>query len=94
MWLFLWWWIIPLALLFALRGGRRRWAYRNGSVGDERYVADLRRTVESQREHIDLLESRLSRVEEGLEFAERLLAERSGAAPHPAVVRSRAPCDP
>ena len=85
MWLFLWWWIIPLALLFALRGGRRRWALRHNGAWDERDVSDLRRTVEKQREHIDLLESRLSRVEEGLEFAERLLAERTGAAPHPAV---------
>jgi hypothetical protein len=85
MWLFPWWWIIPLALLFALRGGRRRWALRHNDAWDERYASDLRRTVENQREHIDLLESRLSRVEEGLEFAERLLAERTGAPPHPAA---------
>ena len=84
MWFFMWWWIVPFALLFALRGGRRRWTDGRGAW-DERSLAELRRTVESQREHIDLLEGRLGRVEEGLEFAERLLAERSGAAAQPAA---------
>jgi hypothetical protein len=79
MWFFMWWWVIPLAVLFILRGGRRRWA--DGRGGDSRYVTELGRTVADQREHIDQLESRLNRVEEGLEFAERLLADRtSGAA--------------
>jgi hypothetical protein len=83
MWFFMWWWIVPFVLLFALRGRRRRWVHQRG--WDERYVSDLRRMVEGQREYIDQLESRLSRVEEGLDFAERLLAERTGAAGHPAA---------
>jgi len=36
--------------------------------------------MESQRSYIEELESRLTRVEDGLEFAERLLAERSAPA--------------
>ena len=80
MWFFMWWWIIPLAVLFTLRGGRRRWD--RGGDGDGRYLNELRRTVADQREQIDQLETRLNRVEEGLEFAERLLADRTGAPAH------------
>jgi len=43
-------------------------------------VAELRRVVEDQRGYIEELEGRLARVEDGLEFAERLLAERGSAA--------------
>jgi hypothetical protein len=50
--------------------------------GGGEQVAELRRTVESQRDYIDQLEARLGRVEEGLEFAERLLSERGGAPAH------------
>jgi hypothetical protein len=42
-------------------------------------VAELRRVVEDQRGYIEELEARLTRVEDGLEFAERLLAERGAA---------------
>jgi hypothetical protein len=80
---FLWWWVLPFAMLFALRRGRR-WGYRRGWEG-QRFVAELQRTVDDQREHIDQLETRLSRVEEGLDFAERLLAERAGGAGQPAA---------
>jgi hypothetical protein len=81
--LFMWWWIVPMILLFALRGGRRRWVDQRAGWS-ERYLSELQRTVESQREHIDQLEGRLSRVEEGLDFAERLLAQRTGATTSPA----------
>jgi hypothetical protein len=78
----MWWWLIPLMFFLAARGGRRRY-YRdrgwNRGRGNEP-VAELQRTVESQRDYIEQLEARLARVEEGLEFAERLLSERASAA--------------
>jgi hypothetical protein len=78
MWLHMWWWVIPLMFFLAARGGRRRYPRERAWGGEQ--VAELRRTVESQREYIEQLEARLGRVEEGLEFAERLLTERAGAA--------------
>jgi len=75
MWYHMWWWFIPLMFFLAARGGRRRY-YRERGWGGEQ-VADLRRTVQSQGDYIEQLETRLGRVEEGLDFAERLLAERS-----------------
>jgi hypothetical protein len=75
----MWWWIIPLVCFLAMRGHSRRWHRRAGREGEHEYVAELRRVVEDQRGYIEELEARLSRVEEGLEFAERLLAERGAA---------------
>jgi len=80
----MWWWLIPLMFFLAARGGRRRY-YRDRGLDRGRGgepVAELRRTVESQRDYIEQLEARLARVEEGLEFAERLLSERASAAAH------------
>jgi len=74
----MWWWLIPLLFFLAMRGGRRRYYRERGWAGGEQ-VAELRRTVESQRDYIEQLEARLARVEDGLEFAERLLSERGGA---------------
>jgi hypothetical protein len=73
----MWWWIIPL-MVFMMTGGRhhRRWnraGYRDTERGE---VAELRRVLEEQRRYIEELEGRLARVEDGLDFAERLLAER------------------
>jgi len=76
----MWWWLIPLMFFLAMRGGRRRYSRDRWGGGEQ--VAELRRTVESQRDYIDQLEARLARVEDGLEFAERLLSERAGAAAH------------
>ena len=84
----MWWWLIPLMFFLAARGGRRRYYRDRGwdrgrdhGRGNEP-VAELQRTVESQRDYIEQLEARLTRVEEGLEFAERLLSERASAAAH------------
>ena len=85
MWFFMWWWVIPLMFFLAARAGRRRYYYRErdwARSASIEQVAELQRTVDSQREYIEQLEDRLNRVEEGLEFAERLLAERAGAAAH------------
>ena len=78
---FMWWWLIPLMFFLLMRGSRRRY-YRERGWGGGEQVAELRRTVESQRDYIEQLETRLSRVEDGLEFAERLLSERGSAAAH------------
>ena len=76
----MWWWVIPLVCFLAMRSHHRRWHRRAGWEGEREYVAELRRVVEDQRGYIEELEARLSRVEEGLEFAERLLAERTAGA--------------
>jgi len=78
MW-FMWWWIIPLMIWLMMSGHHRRRYRRYQRPDDRDTVAELRRTVEDQRSYIDQLETRLSRVEDGLEFAERLLAERGTA---------------
>jgi hypothetical protein len=73
----MWWWLIPLLIFLALRGhhGRRYW--RGHYEGDRLELAELRQVVESQQDYIEQLEGRLGRVEDGLEFAERLIGQRS-----------------
>jgi hypothetical protein len=75
----MWWWIVPLVFFLMMRGNHRRWRRRDGWVREPEQVAELRRVVEDQRGYIEELEARLARVEDGLEFAERLLAERGAA---------------
>jgi len=78
---FMWWWIIPIVFFLAMRGRhRRRWSRQRGWQPEGESLAELRRVMESQRSYLEELESRLTRVEDGLEFAERLLAERSAPA--------------
>jgi len=78
MWFPFWLWLVPLVLLVSARCGRRRTYRERRWEGTP--TGGLQRTVEAQREYIEQLKVRLSRVEEGLEFAERLLAERGAAA--------------
>ena len=75
----MWWWLIPLMLLLMAGGHRRRRYWRGMRESDRGEVTELRRVVEDQRGYIDDLEARLARVEDGLEFAERLLADRRTA---------------
>ncbi len=75
----MWWLIIPLMFWLMMSGRHHRRYRRMEWQGGQDAVAELRRTVEDQRTYIDQLESRLTRVEDGLEFAERLLTERGAA---------------
>jgi hypothetical protein len=75
----MWWWIIPL-MFFMMMGRHHRRRDRGRFRETERgEMAELRRVVEEQRGYIEELEGRLARVEDGLDFAERLLAERGVA---------------
>jgi hypothetical protein len=76
----MWWWLIPLMFFLMMSGRHRRWNRRGFPESERAEVAELRRVVEDQRGYIEELEGRLARVEDGLEFAERLLAERGSAA--------------
>ena len=81
----MWWWLIPLVVFMMMGGGHRRrmrreFGERSLQKSERGEVAELRRVVEDQRGYIEELEGRLARVEDGLEFAERLLAERGVAA--------------
>ncbi|HUR93501.1 MAG TPA: hypothetical protein VMY76_02885 [Gemmatimonadales bacterium] len=75
------WWLVPLVIFLLLRNNRRRWHRRRDLVhGEHESIMELRKVVEDQRSYIDDLEGRLARVEDGLEFAERLLADRGTTA--------------
>lgn len=83
MWFGMMWWVIPLVFFLAMRSHRRRWRRRAGwnagrwdASGE---LAELRRVTEHQHGYIEELEARLVRVEDGLEFAERLLSERGSS---------------
>jgi hypothetical protein len=73
------WLLIPLVFVFGMRGGWWSGRPRRGrgiDRADRDYVAELERVVEQQQGQIESLEARVARVEEGLDFAERVLSER------------------
>lgn len=78
------WLVIPLIFIFGFRGrwgggwrGRRRDRERGLDRSDREYIAELQAVIEDQRAQIESLDARVARVEEGLDFAERVLTERS-----------------
>ena len=71
-WMF---WLLPL-VFFMMFMRRRRWErWHARRPGDGRAERD----AEQQRAYIDALETRVSQLEERLDFTERLLAGRSEA---------------
>ena len=77
------WLVIPLIFFFGFRGrwGGRYGRWRSRDLGpsreDREYIAELQAVIEDQRAQIEALDARLARVEEGLDFAERVLTDRS-----------------
>ena len=74
------WLVIPLIFFFGFRGrwgGRPRRRDRALERGDREYIAELQAVIEDQRAQIEALDARVARVEEGLDFAERVLTERA-----------------
>jgi len=74
------WLLIPFVFFFGLRGGWWGGRPRRGrgiGRGDRDYVAELERVVEAQQAQIESLEARVARVEEGLDFTERVLGEHA-----------------
>lgn len=69
--------LVAVCVILAYReqGHRHRLSHR-----DRRYVTELEQVVEDQRLHMESLEERVVRLEEGLEFAERVLAQREPGA--------------
>ena len=79
------WLVIPLIFFFGFRGRwgggwrsrrRDRELDRGLDQSDRAYIAELQAVIEDQRAQIEALDARVARVEEGLDFAERVLAER------------------
>ena len=73
------WLLIPFVFFFGFRGGWWGRPRRGRGIdrGDRDYVAELERMVETQQAQIESLEARVARVEEGLDFAERVLGEHA-----------------
>lgn len=80
------WLVIPLIFFFGFRGrwgggwrSRRRDRGRDRALdrSDREYIAELHAVIEDQRAQIEALDARVARVEEGLDFAERVLTERA-----------------
>ncbi|HEU5048743.1 MAG TPA: hypothetical protein VFU00_00380 [Gemmatimonadales bacterium] len=69
--------IIALVLFFAFSSGRYRHCFASPER-DRTPTAELEQVIEDQRLQIEWLEERVMRLEEGLEFAERMLAGGAG----------------
>jgi hypothetical protein len=71
--------IVLFVMLVSRSGGR--WHRRGRSLEDGR-LAELQQRFDEQQAYVQALEERVMRVEEGLDFTERMLAERSGSPTH------------
>jgi hypothetical protein len=67
--------IIAVLVMMLARSGDR-W-HRQGRSRLDIHVAELERRFEEQQVYVQTLEGRVAQLEEGLDFAERMLAERS-----------------
>jgi cell division protein FtsB len=66
--------------VFMIIGFQRGWlGHGRVSRGERQYIAELQQVVADQSAHIEALEERVARLEEGLDFAERMLAERAAS---------------
>ncbi|HET8623089.1 MAG TPA: hypothetical protein VFM14_05970 [Gemmatimonadales bacterium] len=69
-----WWWIFPLVMFFWFAPHRR---YRRGERDARPVRAELDEETRARLALVDQLETRVSELENRLDFTERLLAERS-----------------
>ena len=60
------------------RGSFYRWGAWNGddALGESKRLDELMTTIEQRNQDVELLQSRVTELENRLDFAERLLAER------------------
>jgi hypothetical protein len=80
-------WLIPLVIFLSIRFSRR-WQYYGRLHRERRWREDalperdpeVTSELESQRNYIADLESRIAELENRLDFTERLLATRAGGA--------------
>lgn len=79
MWGFAWmFWLVPLFLFMMFMRHRRweRWAMMHGGPDRHRRGTGGDSDLEAQRSSVDALESRISQLEERLDFTERLVSGR------------------
>ncbi len=70
------WWIIPMMIFFCWGSrGQRRYGHRDPSERPERAALD--EETRARLATVDQLETRVSELENRLDFSERLLAQRS-----------------
>ena len=75
--------VVLLTIILVSRFARYARARRGDAWGQDGphsfgRVAELERRLEEQQAYVHSLEDRVMRLEEGLDFAERMLAERNG----------------
>jgi hypothetical protein len=75
MWDFAWmFWLMPFLFFCMVARHRRRERWANALSGPS---PRLERELDEHREYVDTLERRVADLEERLDFAERLLAQRN-----------------
>ncbi len=77
----LWWWIVPM-MVFGWWGP---WARHHRRQDRRPEQVELDEETRARLAIVDQLESRVSELENRLDFTERLLAERTGGSPSPSL---------